>query len=312
MSLLTELENGQLDSIAHHKNTNKSRRKRHLDEERVESKRLKNVSAAEETTIDVSMQDKPEDDDQPDSQNDSQNESNSRSRRAITQPKTTTIVYKNRAGLFKVNYANTIIEYKLSSILKTLCNITLTTSSNAFKSFNLGPTPINLPFATDLKELFAADIFAANFSACWPGEEIKNITTTYQSTKINSVQVRIQNDLAPSPKQSQLNSISAGTFRTLFCLFMSYYYGVSLHMCLCYPQNTAERLMLDQGLGKNCYSAACRSYLENNMHTFDPLVNSRCDSINQTAIVLLNNFILNSDASINIVQTINSALVKKN
>lgn len=217
------------------------------------------------------------------------------------------IKYRDRARLFVNKYAGSKITYKLTTILRKLCSLPLLADST-HKIFYLDRTAIRIPLNTVLSDLFGPENFVGNFKRCWPGNVVgmSVFSKPFESSLVPGVQINVDDDISAVHQEqaSRLNAISAHTFRTLFCLIVGYYYGISLPMCACYPQNAAERLLLERGLGKNCYSADCRDYLNANMYTYDPLVHGNCDGVSQTAIVIMNNFLLNSEPNVSIMQTL--------
>ena len=218
------------------------------------------------------------------------------------------IRYRAR-NFYKNNWAGTMITYSLSEILHKLSNLPLV-NAITHKILYLDKTKIHVLPSTNMLELFGPDNFAANFSACWNGAAMNVFTAaSFKSTRIPGVSIQVDNDL---PKQdigtSRLNNISAGEFRKLLCLLTSYYYGIDLPMCECFPKNSIEYLLFERGLGKNCYSIDCKSYLESNMYSYEPLVHGNCDSLNQTAIVMVNNFILDGEVDANILQTLQTEI----
>lgn len=220
----------------------------------------------------------------------------------------TTIRYRDRGHIFTNTYSRSLVKYQLSTVLRRLSTLSLQTTGN-YKSFYLdGQTPIQVPLSTDLIELFAARNFVGNFEACWKGETVSaSFGRSVPHARIPGLDVLLVDDVssANAKLSCNLNALEMYTFRLLFCLLLNFYYGYDLPMCACYPKNTAERLLLELGLGKNCYSTECREYLNANMYTFDPLVHGNCDGPTQVAIVLFNNFLLNAQPNVEILQTLN-------
>lgn len=221
------------------------------------------------------------------------------------------LTYRDNLALQNV-YTGSAITYKMSSILQFLSNIkTEEHSSGSFYVIHLRQTKIHLEKSINLKTLFSASNFKTNFEACWRNNLLFNslFSTDFRSSRLPGVSIKVVNDLTNAPSGTCVFDIlEQYAFRSLLCLFMSFYYDIRLPMCVCYPGNPAERLALDMGVGKNCYSEECRNYLLGNPYTYDPLVHSNCSPNLQVATVLLNNYFMSATSenvtTVNILQVI--------